>query len=210
MSQVERRAATVRAILQAAQELFAHAGFEATSIDDIAARAGVAKGAVYHHFRSKEAVFIAVLEAVQAGLAADLARRAARARGGPLEQIIGSIHAYLVAASGARARRILLIDGPVVIGWMKWREIDERYFGAGVRHMLAWVAGLDAASPEIEPLARVLMGGVMEAALACASARNPVRSAAAFAAAFRPLLEGLARASERRLGATAGAGDGYR
>ena len=195
--QLERRAATVEAILRAARELFAEAGFEATSIDDIATRAGVAKGAVYHHFRSKEAVFVAVLEAVQAGLAVDLARRAARARRGPLEQMIEAIRSYLVAASGAEARRILLIDGPVVIGWMKWREIDERYFGAGVRHMLATLAGLDAASPEIEPLARVIMGGVMEAALACASAANTTRRAAAYAAAFRPLLAGLARSSGR-------------
>lgn len=195
VSQIERRAATVQAILRAARGLFAEAGFEATSIDDIASRAGVAKGAVYHHFRSKEAVFVAVLEAVQAGLASDLARRAARGRLDPLEQMIESIRAYLIAASGVKARRILLIDGPAVIGWMAWREIDERYFGAGVRQALAALGGLDATSPKIEPLARIIMGGVMEAALDCASGPSPARRAAAFAAAFRPLLEGLARSA---------------
>jgi len=63
--QSERREATIAAILAAARKLFASDGFDPVSIDDIAARAGVAKGAVYHHFDSKEAIFTRVLETVQ-------------------------------------------------------------------------------------------------------------------------------------------------
>src|SRR6516165_6391288 len=65
-TQAERRSATIAAILASARSLFRTRGFEATSIDDIAEGAGVAKGAVYHHFESKEAIFTQVLEAVQA------------------------------------------------------------------------------------------------------------------------------------------------
>ena len=74
-SQAERRAATVAAILTSARALFGGRGFEATSIDDIAEGAGVAKGAVYHHFDSKEAIFTQVLEAVQADIARTRRRR---------------------------------------------------------------------------------------------------------------------------------------
>src|SRR6516165_5365983 len=59
-SQAERRAATVAAIISAAGLLFTARGFDAASIDDIAERAGVAKGAVYHHFESKEQIFVRV------------------------------------------------------------------------------------------------------------------------------------------------------
>lgn len=69
-SQAGRRAATVAMILEGARRLFAANGFDATSMDDIAEAAGVAKGAVYHHFASKEVVFLRVLEDVQAAIAA--------------------------------------------------------------------------------------------------------------------------------------------
>ena len=69
-SQADRRAATVGTILAEARRLFTERGFEATSIDEIAEAAGVAKGAVYHHFTSKEAVFQRVLEDMQAQIAA--------------------------------------------------------------------------------------------------------------------------------------------
>src|ERR1700685_1784422 len=116
-SQADRRAATVGAILLEARRLFTQHGFEATSIDDIAEAAGVAKGAVYHHFASKEAVFQRVLEDVQAAIAsAPVPPQALRARD-PAELIAAATLRYLLAASEPEVRRVLLIDGPAVIGW---------------------------------------------------------------------------------------------
>lgn len=66
MLQIERSERSRTAILEAALELFSHRGYGATSMRDIAARAGVSTGSVYHHFSDKEAIFQALLEQFQA------------------------------------------------------------------------------------------------------------------------------------------------
>src|SRR5262245_22426116 len=118
--QTERSAATIGAILTAARHLFAEGGFEATSIDAIAAGAGVAKGAVYHHFQSKEEIFTRVLDGVQAEIAAAPPSAAVRRAKDPLDAMAAAILDYLTAAVAPGVKRILLIDGPVVTGWLKW------------------------------------------------------------------------------------------
>jgi AcrR family transcriptional regulator len=79
--QSERSAATIEGVLGAAQRLFMTRGFDAVSIDEIAAAAGIAKGGFYHHFSSKQSVFEAVLDRVQAELAVSLNRALNRTRG---------------------------------------------------------------------------------------------------------------------------------
>src|SRR3974377_144148 len=138
-TQAERRAATTAAILASARALFAARGFEATSIDDISEGARVAKGAVYHHFDSKEAVFTRVLESVQEELAQ--APPPGAGQGDVADQIASGVEHYLLQASAPAVRRILLVDGPAVIGWQRWREIDNRYFGAGARVAAAAMLG---------------------------------------------------------------------
>jgi AcrR family transcriptional regulator len=190
-SQAERRAATQGMILESARRLFAERGFEATSIDDIAEAAGVAKGAVYHHFASKEALFAEVLEGVQAELASAEAAPGFLPPSDPVQLIaLGVLH-YLLAASEPAARRILLIDGPAVIGWREWREIDDRYFGAGTRAVLRRVLGESAAEREVDILAHLLMGAVMEAALICATADDPRLAAHELSSAVGRMVEGL-------------------
>jgi AcrR family transcriptional regulator len=189
--QVERSAATVADILAAARRLFAGAGFDATSIDGIAAKAGVAKGAVYHHFDSKEAIFTRVLEDVQAEIAALPIPAAIRAMTDPLDMIAAVTLRYLLAATEAPRKRILLIDGPAVIGWRKWREIDDRFFGAGAKAAVTRVLGADAPPREIDAVTHLVMGAVMEACLVCATAPEPRRAARELAAGLRRMLGGL-------------------
>lgn len=189
--QSERTTATVGAILASARTRFARQGFAATSIDDIAEDAGVAKGAVYHHFPSKEALFTRVLEGLQAEIAAAPVPAADRDVADPLDAIAAGVLRYLTAATGPDARRILLIDGPAVIGWRRWREIDDRYFGAGARVAVAHALGEGAAPREIDALTHLVMGAVMEAALVCATAASPKAAARDHAQALRRLLEGL-------------------
>ena len=194
VSQAERRAGTVRGIEDAARKLFAVRGFTETTIDDIAARAGVAKGAVYHHFSSKEEIFTRVLESIQAELsAAQIPAPSAKPRD-PLDMISAGVLRYLLAISEPGIKRILLIDGPSVLGWQKWREMDARYFGALTRAALAMALG-DAVPPrEVEPLAHLLMGAIMEAALVCATAEHPKKLAKELSAGIRALLGGLVSA----------------
>jgi AcrR family transcriptional regulator len=189
-TQAERRTATIGAILASARALFDARGFEGASIDDIAERAGVAKGAVYHHFESKEALFTRVLEDVQAEILA---------AGGPpppegldwADRIAEGVLHYLLAASAPGARRILLLDGPAVVGWLRWREIDDRYFSAGGRAAMARLLGESASPAEVEAHARLVMGAVMEAALTCATAEDPGAAARDLTEALRRTLKGL-------------------
>jgi len=186
-TQAERSAATIEAVVGAARRLFAAQGFEATSIDDIAARAGV----VYHHFPSKEAVFAQVLDAVQGELAALPVPAASRRLSDPLERTADAVLRYLYAASEPSVRRILLVDGPAVVGWRKWREIDDKYFGAATRAGVAVALGPGASEREVDALAHLVLGAVMEAALVCATAADPKRSARELVAALRLLLRGV-------------------
>jgi len=189
--QAERLAVTRDAIVRAASERFGRAGYAATTVDEIAAAAGVAKGAVYHHFATKERLFETVLEATTADLAAEVAKRAAGSTD-VWDSIAVATETYFALASTGAAARIVLGDGPAVLGWERWREIDAEHFGRAIPAILeaAMRAGLIATQP-IAPLARLLLGAATEAAAACAASPTPAETGQAHAAAFRALLNGL-------------------
>lgn len=192
-TQTERRAATQGAIIEAASRLFGEQGFTATTVDHIAAAAGIAKGAVYHHFPNKEAVFEAVFETTSELLAQEV-RAAARETPDPLEAMAtGNAYYFAACAQGPR-RQIILRDGPGVLGWERWREVDARYFSRMIPLTLsaAMEAGLMARQP-VEPLATLILGAVTEAAMACAASDDPVRTAAETSFALNSILNGLRR-----------------
>jgi AcrR family transcriptional regulator len=153
----------------------------------------VAKGAVYHHFDSKEEIFTRVLEDVQAEIAALPVPAATRALPDPLDMIAAGTLRYLLAATEPSRKRILLIDGPAVIGWRKWREIDDRFFGAGAKAAMTHVLGPGATPREIDAVTHLVMGAVMEACLVCATAPEPKKAARELSAGFRKMLGGLRR-----------------
>ncbi|MBJ7405907.1 MAG: TetR/AcrR family transcriptional regulator [Bradyrhizobium sp.] len=189
--QAERRAATSEAILTAARRLFGAHGFAATTMDEIAEGAGVAKGAVYHHFKTKEAVFEAVFDLVSRDLVAEI-DRAARTEKDVLAAMVGGTQHYFAATAKGATGQIILRDGPAVLGWERWREIDAQHFGGKMPRALsaAMEAGLIARQP-VEPLARLLLGAVTEAAVACAGRTDIARAGAEYARAFKSLVEAL-------------------
>lgn len=189
--QAERRAATTEAILTAAHRLFGTRGFAATTMDEIAENAGIAKGAVYHHFKTKEAVFEAVFDLVSRDLVVEI-DSAARAEKDVLAAMVAGTQHYFAAAAKGPAGQIILRDGPAVLGWERWREIDARHFGGKLPRALsvAMEAGLIAKQP-VEPLARLLLGAVTEAAVACAGRADIARAGAEYARAFKSLVEAL-------------------
>ena len=191
--QADRIEATRSAIVTAAADLFARQGYAATSVDEIAAAAGVAKGAVYHHFESKERLFETVLEAVTAELARQVMLRAGGAAD-IWDSIAVATEAYFELASSGAAAQVVLKDGPAVLGWERWREIDAAHFGAAMPSILeaAMREGLISPQP-VEPLARLLLGAATEAAAACAASPDPATTGRAHAEAFRALLDGLRR-----------------
>jgi AcrR family transcriptional regulator len=190
-TQADRRAATQAAILKAARKLFGDDGFQATTMDDIASAARVAKGAVYHHFKTKEDVFEAVFEEVSRDLVAEIAK-VSRAEKDVLVAMAAGTQHYLAACSKGATGQIILRDGPAVLGWERWREIDARHFGGKIPRALevAMERGLIARQP-VEPLARLLLGAMTEAAVACAASNDIKKAGVEYSRAFRSLLEAM-------------------
>jgi AcrR family transcriptional regulator len=190
-TQAERRAATREAILNAGRLLFGERGFAATTMDDIAEQARVAKGAVYHHFATKEAVFEAVFDQIARNLVQDIDRAARHEKDVLAAMVAGTQHYFAACAKGPTGQ-IILRDGPAVLGWERWREIDAEHFGGKIPRALAAAmdAGLIARQP-IEPLARLLLGAVTEAAVACAGRSDVLKAGNEYTRAFKSLLEAL-------------------
>jgi AcrR family transcriptional regulator len=189
--QAERREKTRAAIVKAARRIFGERGFAAATMDDIASGARVAKGAVYHHFATKEAVFEAVFEQVSIDLVADL-DRISRAENDPLAAMAAGTQGYFAACAKGPIGQIILRDGPAVLGWERWREIDAKHFGG--KFPLALAAAMDAgviAKQPIEPLARLLLGAVTEAAVAVSAGPDIGKTGTDYARAFGSLLDAL-------------------
>lgn len=178
-SQTQRRAATIAAIMSAASELFTAPGFAATSIDDIAGRAGVAKGAVYHHFESKEQIFLRVFEQMTGTLAAQVVAAAASGKS-TLDRFERGTLQYLTSIAGKKLRQVLLIDGPAVLGWEKWREIDTRYFGGVMKTPKQRTMHARVSAREMAAIGHLIAGAVSEAALVCAISDHRLRDARDF------------------------------
>jgi AcrR family transcriptional regulator len=186
-TQAQRRSATIRGILDAGRYLFTLRGFEGASVDEIAGAAQVAKGAVYHHFASKELILAQVFEEMTAELAG-LVAPAARAGTDVLDSIRRGTLKYLTLISGDEYRQVLLIDGPRVLGWEYWREIDARYFGGNMNSPLGATLRGRATAREIEALGHLIAGAVSEAALVCASSDDRAGAAKDLSAALQKML----------------------
>jgi AcrR family transcriptional regulator len=187
----ERSEATRAALTAAARPLFAERGFADVGTEEIVRAAGVTRGALYHQFADKRELFAAVFEQVEAQLTQRVAAAAAGA-GDPLAALRAGTGAWLDAAMEPDARRIVLLDGPAVLGWERWREIGMRY-GLGLVEA-ALQAAIDAGllSPQpVRPLAHVLIGAIDEAALYVATAEDRRAARAQAAAVLDRVLAGL-------------------
>lgn len=192
VKQEDRRALTRGAIIAAASKAFGRDGFSGVSIDQIASSAGVAKGAVYHHFLSKDALFEAVLEIVSSAILSDVITAIGTGRNFWEELSLGN-HAFFVACSDPARARILLLDGPAVLGWKRWRQIDRRHFGGLLRAALS--RAMDEAilvRKDVEVLSRMLLGAVTEAVITCAEADDFMACAQVYLEVLGTLVAGLA------------------
>ncbi len=164
-TQRERSAATRAALAAAARDLFTERGFHGTPAELVVRRAGVTSGALYHHFSDKRALFRAVFDAAERGLAE---RVAAAARGGldPWDRLERGVVEYLRACGEPDVRRIVLQDGPSVLGWEEWHALDAAHHLRPLAASLAGCmrAGLVERHPPV-PLAHVLLGALTEAGL---------------------------------------------
>ncbi len=191
--QAERSQATRAALLETARELFAERGYSAVGTEEIVRSAGVTRGALYHHFADKRALFEAVYEDVEQGLLEKIAADAeAAAANDPVQTLRNGMEAFLAACEDPAVQRIALIDAPAVLGWETWREIGMRYGLGLVQGVLQ--AAVDAGQIEPQPvvaLAHLLLGAVDEGAMLIARADDEGRTRAEVAAALGRLLDAL-------------------
>lgn len=190
-SQAERREATRAALIDAGRKLFAERGFDSVSSEEIVAAAGVTRGALYHHFEGKRGLFEAVFERIEDELVAnfDFSDLAAD---DPLSVLIEAVDQFLDLSLEKDVQRIGLIDGPSVLGWETWHEIEEA-------HGLGLIEGALNAAAEagqlrdvpIPEVALMLLGAMIEAALQLARAKDQAEAKRRTGEALRALLEGL-------------------
>src|SRR5947199_1132948 len=122
-----QREATTAALISAARELFAQRGYAGVATEEIVQRAGVTRGALYHHFRGgKEDLFRAVLIQISAETVQRIAA-VATATKDPWEALVLGCEAFLDACASPDVQRIVLINAPSVLGWDVRRAIDADY-----------------------------------------------------------------------------------
>jgi AcrR family transcriptional regulator len=190
-TQEERRAATRAALLAAGRRLFASEGYEAVSSEQIVAAAGVTRGALYHHFDGKRGLFAEVFEQVEAELAGRFDLGGLESTG-PLDVLLVSVDQFLELSLEAEVQRIALLDGPAVLGWEAWHEVERRYGLALIEAGLS--AAMEAGEIRRLPVAELslmLLGAFTEAALQLARADDPDAAKARATTAMRGLIEGL-------------------
>ena len=189
-TQAARSDATRAKLLAVARKRFATKGYGATSLDDIVHRAGVTKGAFYHHFGDKQAIFRAVFEEVEQQL---VAAAMAGSRGtDAATRFRTGCHAFLEASLDPAVQRIVMMDGPAVLGWETWRAIDWRYFLGLVEQGLAQaMAENQVKRRPTKALAHLVFGALCESAMVIARAPNPRQAMAGVRRELDVMMRGL-------------------
>ena len=192
-TQAERSATTRAALVSAARDLFARDGYAATGREAIVERAGVTRGAMYHHFADKEALFRAVFEQIEAEVMARAAEAAmAVAPDDPLGQLRAGSLAYLDVALDPAVQRICLLDAPAVLSPAVRQDVVDTYAAGLVREVLRAAVDSGALRPQpLEPLTHLLLAALHEAALYVARADDQAAARAEVGITVGHLLDGL-------------------
>jgi AcrR family transcriptional regulator len=194
-TQSERSATTQLALQTAARRLWGERGYADVGTPEIAEAAGVTRGAMYHQYADKAALFLAVLEAVEADVIQRLAATVTAAQPkSPADALHVAADAWLDIASEPEIRQLVLLDAPSILGWAGFREISLRY-GLGMTEQLL-SAAIDAGQlkPQpVRPLATVLIGALDEAAMSIANAEDPIEEKGQIRAVIRDLVDAVLR-----------------
>jgi AcrR family transcriptional regulator len=177
-TQEERSAATRDALISAARRLWGLRGYAEVGTPEIATAAGVTRGAMYHQFADKAALFSEVVEAVEQDVMARMATLVAESGATtPADAIRAAVDAWLEVSGDPEVRQLILLDAPSVLGWAAFRDVAQRYSLGMTEQLLteAMRSGQLAQQP-VRALAHVLIGALDEAAMAIATAGDPKRA----------------------------------
>jgi AcrR family transcriptional regulator len=191
-SKAEQSEATRSALIATAQELFGTRGYASVGTEEIVRTAGVTRGALYHHYKSKLELFRAVYEEVERQLVEQIATSAMASANDPLQALHAGAQAFLDASEDPAVQRIALLDAPSLLGWEQWRTIGLQY-GLGLVEATvkaAIEAGLLVSQP-VRPLAHLLLGALDEAAMLVARAEDKGKTREEVGDSVAGLLEAL-------------------
>ncbi len=188
---VARGRATREQLIEVATRLFAERGYEDTSIEAVLAAAGVSRGALYHHFAGKDSLFEAVVESVGERITAEMTAAIAGIRD-PVAVVRAGALAWIDLAGDPVIQRVILIDAPSVLGYERWRNMDEQQSLGTARALLQAVADAGQLAPElVDAFAHMILAALDEMALVIARAEDPEAAMANGRVAVQELLRRL-------------------
>lgn len=183
---------TRQALVDSAIELFTERGYAGTSLDEVAASARVTKGALYHHFTGKAAVFRAAFDEVEDVVVARMAAIVA-AGSSPWEMAMDGLRGYLRVCLEPRYQRIVLREGPAVLGPHEWRACEARHTHGILREVLqALMANGDIEEMPLDTLTAIVFSALVTGAQLITAAADPERAIAEVGHVIERLLKGLA------------------
>lgn len=189
----ERQAEATRQLLvSVARQLFTEQGYAATSIEEIIKQAGVARGALYHHFPGKDALFRAVYDQVQAEVASRVVT-VALSTTEPWDGVRAGLGAFLDACLEPAFRRIVVLDSVPVLSQDVWDGGIEHNELPMLRNVLTPLVETYLPGVPVEPLVHVALGGLYGAALYIARSPDPKAARAEADTVLDTLIGGLRR-----------------
>lgn len=192
-TQAERSAATQSALLAAARRLWGQRGFADVGTPEIAEAAGVTRGAMYHQYADKAALFRAVIEAMDVEIIERIQSSVAESQPKtPADTMHAMANAWLDIAAEPEVRQLMLVDAPSVVGWAEYREMSQTGSVEAAEALLSAAIEAGQLRPQpIRPLALVLLGAMEEAAMYMARAEDPAQAREEVRAVVRDLIDGL-------------------
>ncbi len=204
--EVGRRAqtlsATRRLLVDIALEQFTEHGYAATSLDTIVSKARVTKGALYHHFSGKQALFEAVFEKTEAD-AANAMRKALKKSKDPWEKAALGLRAFLDVVQNRSYQRVVIQDGPAVLGYERFREQEERSTFGIVRDIVRAVLEssiYELSDDMVETFSRIFFGAMSAAGESVSTAEDPKLAVARVETAIGFILNGMRSLAEQGVG----------
>lgn len=192
----EYSSSTRRALLDSAADLFAERGYAGTSLDEVVTAARVTKGALYHHYKGKLALFEAVFERIEGRAVKKISADVRRERD-PWQKALTGVSSFLEVCQQPAYRRIVMQEGPVALGYERWRETEERSTYGLVHDLVERVLRqYDVGSDLLDTFTRIFFGAMSSAALSVSEADDPEQASREVATVISLMLAGLRQLAE--------------
>jgi AcrR family transcriptional regulator len=199
----EYSSATRRALLDNAAELFADRGYAGTSLDEVVSAARVTKGALYHHYQGKLDLFQAVFDRCESN-AVKRINSDVRRKKDPWEKALTAVASFLEVCQEPAYRRIVMQEGPVVLGFDRWRESEERSTYGLVHDLVHRVLRqYDIEGTLLETFTRIFYGAMSSAGIVVSESEDPEQSSREVSTVISLMLAGLRQLAESGIDITA-------